>query len=635
MIKKRLAFLANGWYNKGICEIIKGMRRYTEKKGIDIFLFLTYSQFRESREYNDGEFNIHRLPDYHDFDGVIFIPDSFSSVHEAQRICKEMKENDIPLVSIGCKMEGIGFISCNNYKSMSILCEHLAAEHDIKRVAFIAGHKENGESNDRLAGCRDTFAKYGVEIRKKDIYYCNWEYATVVKAAKKIASDKSGLPDMVVCANDVAAMAVCSTFQDMGIKVPEDVKVTGYDNIPLARAFSPSITTMEQPYEEMGYMSVEALYELAGKTGDGLRTGISKLIIGESCGCERDEQAVRIRSDLARENFVTAENNILFERSSIDIENAMFKTKSYEELPQILQEYFEHSHEYERDGFAIVMEKAYAKNIYSPDADLKTTGYAETMSVPVMIKKGHVGGISEFKTRELVPGYKKTSKTHIYIFSSLHSRNNIFGYVVMKDAIDHIEDRSLYTYMSRMGESFEKYRKIMRLDQVNEKLYELSVRDSLTGLFNRYGYETTVVGAFKKDNELGKKDVLIFIDINRLKYINDTFGHLQGDMAIRTVGSVISECIPKDWFVVRYGGDEFLIFGSLQGETDIDYLCERISSTVEKRGEELRLPYRLSASSGYLITEPGPGKTMEEYVEIADRRMYENKKRTYLDNLTI
>ena len=511
------------------------------------------------------------------------------------------------------------------------MCKHLAEKHDIKRVALIAGHKDNAESNERLNGCRDTFEEYGVRLSDKDIFYCNWEYEAVVKAAKKIASDKRGLPDVIVCANDVGAMAVCATLEEVGYSIPKDVKVTGYDNVYLTRAYSPSITTMAQPYEEMGYGSAEAIYEMAESGQCIIKNNISKLIIGESCGCAHDEAAVSARKKLAQENFLTAENNIIFERTSIDIENALFRSKSYEELEGVLQEYFRSNHDYERDGFAIVLNHAYAQNIYSDDIDLKEMGYDRSMKVVVALSKNKAYGVDDFETQKLIPQYKNTKGSHVYVISSLHSRNNIFGYVIMKDAMDHVEDRSLYAYMSRLGESFEKYRKIMRLDQVNARLRELSVKDSLTGLYNRYGYDSVIKKRYENDFSKSEKDVVIFMDINRLKYINDTFGHLQGDMAIRTIGTVIHECIPKEWVAIRYGGDEFLIFGALKEEPNVDYLCERLISTIEKRGEELRLPYKLSASCGHLITDPCSETTLEQYVETADKYMYENKRLSYLE----
>lgn len=629
-MKKKIAVIANGWYNRGLSDIMKGITAYTGQRGIDVFLFLTYSTFRDSVEYNDGEFNIHRLPKYDDYDGVIFIPDSLSSPREAERLRSEFVDNGVKAVSVGTQVEGLSYVSCNNYESMCVMCRHLAKDHDIKRAAFIAGHKDNAESNERLNGCRDTFDKYGIRLDDRDVFYCNWEYEAVVKASKKIATDKRGLPDVIVCANDVGAMAVCATLENMGYSIPKDVKVTGYDNVYLTRAFSPSITTMAQPYEEMGYDSALAIYEMAQSDQCVVKNSISKLIIGESCGCAHDEAAVSARKKLAAENFLTSENNIIFERTSIDIENAIFKSKSYEDLSAVLQEYFKANHEYERDGFAIVLKHAYAQNIYSDDTDLKEMGYGRSMNVVVALSKNKAYGIDDFETKDLIPQYKNTKGSHVYVISSLHSRNNIFGYVIMKDAMDHVEDRSLYAYMSRLGESFEKYRKIMRLDQVNARLRELSVKDSLTGLYNRYGYDSMIRKRYINDLSKSERDVIIFIDINRLKYINDTFGHLQGDMAIRTIGTVINECIPKEWVAIRYGGDEFLIFGALKEEPSVDYLCERLTSTIEKRGEELRLPYRLSASCGHLVTDPSSDMTLEQYVETADKYMYENKRRSYL-----
>ena len=630
-MKKKIAVIANGWYNRGLSDIMKGITAYTGQRGIDVFLFLTYSTFRESVEYNDGEFNIHRLPKYDDYDGVIFIPDSLSSPREAERLRSEFVKNRIKAVSIGTPMEGVSYVSCNNYESMCVMCRHLAQNHDIKRAAFIAGHKDNAESNERLNGCRDTFDKYDIRLDDRDVFYCNWEYEAVVKAAKKIATDKRGLPDVIVCANDVGAMAVCATLEDMGYSIPKDVKVTGYDNVYLTRAFSPSITTMAQPYEEMGYDSALAIYEMKESDQCIVKNNISKLIIGESCGCAHDEAAVSARKKLAAENFRTSENNIIFERTSIDIENALFKSKNYEDLPVVLQEYFSSNHDYERDGFAIVLKHAYAQNIYSDDTDLKEMGYGTSMKVVVALSKNKAYRIYDFETKDLIPQYKNSKGSHVYVISSLHSRNNIFGYVIMKDVMDHVEDRSLYAYMSRLGESFEKYRKIMRLNQVNARLRELSVKDSLTGLYNRYGYDSVIKERYLNDHSRSKRDVIIFIDINRLKYINDTFGHLQGDMAIRTIGTVINECIPNEWVAIRYGGDEFLIFGELKEEPSVDYLCERLTSTIEKRGEELRLPYRLSASCGHLVTDPLSDMTLEQYVETADKYMYENKRRSYLE----
>lgn len=630
-MKRKIAVIANGWYNRGIKEMMEGMSYYAEDKGIDIFLFLTYSQYKETEEYNIGEFNIHRLPDFSDFDGVVIVPGSLSSEKESERIRQELTAQNIPAVSIGERREGMGYVSCENYNSVCVMAEHMAEEHGVRRVKIMAGHRENSESNDRIKGIKETFKKYGVTIEESDIFYCNWEYNTVKKATKGLLTSRDGLPDLIMCANDYSAMAVCTSLEEEGYSVPDDVLVTGYDNVDAGRAYSPSITTLAQPYGDMGYGSIEMLYEMI-EQGSILEKSYScHLVIGESCGCDGGTEADEARRKLANKSYINSEENIIYGWNYSNIESSFFRTKHYSELPEILQTHFQKYHDYEQDDFAIVLEHAYKQNIMSGDIDLKVTGYSEDMEILVGLHDGMAYSREHFNSKEIVPEYQPDNRSHIYTILSLHSRNNIFGYVVMKDVMKHIEDRSLYEYVTRLGEIFEKYRKTMRLNMVNAELLELSVKDSLTGLYNRLGYERLVKPYFEEAQKAGKANAILFMDINRMKSINDTYGHLQGDMAIRIIASVIQECIPKEWMAVRYGGDEFIIIGVCEDELMLQYLCERMSSTAAKRGEELMLPYKLSASSGYMLSSPNDDKPIEQYVMMADEYMYKNKRRSYED----
>lgn len=628
-MKRKIAIIANGWYNKGLQDLYKGIYRYAEPRSIDVFMFLTYSQFRETNEYNKGEFNVYRLPDYRDFDGVIFVPGSLSSGEEAERIRKELVEANISAVSIGEHLEGLGLVDCDNYDSMKNLCEYLVENCDINSVAFMAGHRENDESNLRLAAAKEVLGKAGIKLDEKNTYYCNWEYSSVCKAAAKLAQKRKMMPDAILCANDYGAMAVCATLEDAGYDVPGDVIVTGFDNVDLSRAYSPSITTLAQPYELMGYGSMELIYEQIETGKVGTRNYSCELIKGESTGFSDEENTVKARKLLAQDNFLAGERNILFEWTNSNIENAFFKAKRVEDLPGTLLSHFLRFNEYEGDGFAVVIDDLYRQNIYNSDINLVRDGFEKNMQVVVGIDGDETYQMESFETRKIIPNYVEDSNSHLYLITSLHSQDNIFGYIVMKDAIGHVVDRSLGTYTSRLGELFEKYRKAMRLDCLNSELLELSVKDSLTGIYNRLGYERVAKAYFNDVHKLGRNCAILFIDLNRMKHINDRFGHLQGDMAIRTVATVITECIPNDWKAIRYGGDEFVIIGACDDEQTLKYICERISSTITKRGEELRLPYKLTASAGYMLSAPGADETLEKYVVLADEYMYKNKKRTY------
>lgn len=632
-LKNKIAVIANGWYNRGLADTMKGIMRGADEQGSDVFLFLSYSQFRETEYYNKGEFNIHKLPDFHDFDGVIIMPDTLSSKPEAERLGQLLVDERIPAVSIGVLMDGLGFISGENYNSMKLLVEHLIEEHHIKSAIYIAGHKDNRESERRGTAVKETLLEHGINFSSNDIYYSNWEFVGAKNATRDVCRRKDGLPDAIICANDYTAMAACLELDELGYKVPGDVIVTGYDNVDVSRAFYPSLTTIAQPYDYMGYSAVQVLYEIVnGSDAKLLRTAPGTLIKGESCGCDKGETA-----DIARKYYCTkshelSEENVIFEWTANDIEKAIFKCNRIDKVPRALKDHFENNHGYEGDGFCLVMDPLYKQAVYNRELSLRRDGYSRIMDVIVSLKNDKAQYIDTIDSRSIVPDYELDDVSHLYIVASVHNRANIFGYVVLKDRIQLVENRSLYAYLSRMGECFEKYRQTMRLNSANEELLELSTRDSLTGLYNRYGYERIVTPKFEENHILGKHNAILFADINRMKYINDQFGHLQGDMAIRTIAAVIQECVGKDWMAIRYGGDEFIMIGACEDEMAIQYLEERIMSTVSRRGIEMKLPYTLSVSCGHMISSPTDTTTLAEYVKQADEHMYKTKKRMYEEN---
>ena len=131
---------------------------------------------------------------------------------------------------------------------------------------------------------------------------------------------------------------------------------------------------------------------------------------------------------------------------------------------------------------------------------------------------------------------------------------------------------------------------------------------------------------FKKATEKNHSCAVIFLDINRMKYINDNFGHLQGDLAIRTIASAISQIAPEPWIGIRYGGDEYLVIGECNNEDEVKSLVEELEAGIKKQVSKMKLPFHLTVSSGYIMTDPSSSYSLSEYIQKADDSMYENKK---------
>ena len=158
-----------------------------------------------------------------------------------------------------------------------------------------------------------------------------------------------------------------------------------------------------------------------------------------------------------------------------------------------------------------------------------------------------------------------------------------------------------------------------------EQLRMLSLTDELTGLYNRRGLfalgEHTLRIARRRARGLG----IIYVDVDGLKAVNDRFGHAQGDEALRTVADVIRASTRESDVAGRVGGDEFVILVEDEPAVTAD-LLQRLRRRVEHGNAKGGRSYQLSLSLGAADWEPGDRATLQELIERADQRMFDDKR---------
>ncbi len=158
-----------------------------------------------------------------------------------------------------------------------------------------------------------------------------------------------------------------------------------------------------------------------------------------------------------------------------------------------------------------------------------------------------------------------------------------------------------------------------------DSLFEENMTDEQTGCYNRKGlrYYTDVIIEDAKEN---KRDLFVCVaDLNGLKHINDTYGHAAGDEAIRVVSKELKNAAPAGCKAVRIGGDEFLLFASVdKGNTEPDEFGIKLDKGIEAYNAAHSNPYSVGASYGWVLLPPGADMTsLDEYIEKADKKMYE------------
>lgn len=169
-------------------------------------------------------------------------------------------------------------------------------------------------------------------------------------------------------------------------------------------------------------------------------------------------------------------------------------------------------------------------------------------------------------------------------------------------------------------------RDITERKRQEEALRALSLVDELTGLYNRRGFLTLAQQQLKLARRSQRELVLLFIDMDDFKEINDTFGHNEGDIALTRAAGILRHTFRDSDIIARLGGDEFVVLATDTGETGSEIIVNRLRRELFERNTRDGYPYRLSFSVGAARFDPEAPPSIEELLATADAMLYEQKK---------
>jgi diguanylate cyclase (GGDEF)-like protein/PAS domain S-box-containing protein len=161
---------------------------------------------------------------------------------------------------------------------------------------------------------------------------------------------------------------------------------------------------------------------------------------------------------------------------------------------------------------------------------------------------------------------------------------------------------------------------------LREELINLSLVDALTGLNNRRGFYHLASQQLKVARRTDNSALLIFADIDRMKWINDTLGHKAGDGALIEAADVLRDTFRESDILGRIGGDEFAVLAIEVDPAESEDILERLQNTVELRNAETARKYELALSLGIVTCHPDRNAALEDLMAEADERMYEHKR---------
>lgn len=606
--KKIIALCAYRVYDSQVFTFVSELNRLLGEIDCSLFIYAINAEIGNGGEVIP-EVAVFDLIPYDKVDAVVIMDEKIKSRETVQGILDKANDNNVPAIIIDGDYDDASLVKFDYAKGFESVVRHVIENHHVMRPHFMAGKRDSEFSNERIQVFKKVIAENGIAYDDSMLSYGDfWSLPSRAAAEELLKRDR--LPEAVICANDIMALNVCDVFHGAGVRVPEDVIVSGFDGIDEVFWATPSITTAKCD----GKVLAQAITEVVGKVLTGERN-IHKWIVptfiaNDSCGCPRFNQ------DLL--SAINGLNNRFYHHQ--DDMHIMQAYTSKIMGGSSLNESLQHLRNPLTQNMCIVVERSCF--------DLERNFLFEDIEPgkKLILYDSYIDEdkISRYNPDIIVPHLQEIMDTgYPLIFNCLEYMGKSPGFVCYSyprfDLVDYSKTPTLTNFigMGLGGYIINRYQQFLR-----DKLSMMYQHDALTGLLNRLAFRTKVEELRDDPKNHGQKLTLLLADLNGLKQINDSLGHASGDQAISTVAKALVTCSPNRALVVRFGGDEMMSF--ILGECDSDKIISDMKIYLENASKTL--DFEVTASVGTYVTEFGPDTDMHKIVILADQEMYKIKR---------
>jgi LacI family transcriptional regulator len=202
-------------------------------------------------------------------------------------VIQALRADGIPAVAVG-KQPGLPYVDVDNYGGARMATEHLL-QLGYRRIATITGPLNHLHVQDRLAGYRDALEAHGIPYDEALVVEGGFTEVGAMAALSRLLPLR---PEAIFVQSDTMAAGVLRALRSQNLRIPEDIAIVGFDDIPLASLLDPPLTTVRQPIRLLGFMAVELLLDLLNGQGNQERRKTLfpvELVVRSSCGVTRRE----------------------------------------------------------------------------------------------------------------------------------------------------------------------------------------------------------------------------------------------------------------------------------------------------------------------------------------------------------
>ncbi|MBR5960412.1 MAG: GGDEF domain-containing protein [Clostridia bacterium] len=602
----------------------------------DVIIFTTVGFFSSQNEYDSQERGMFSFAPIEQLDGIIVAPDTYEIEGFRDQLYEELKRRaKCPVVSIRHQEDDYDCVYTDENLAIRPLMKHLLEDHGLKRIAFLAGYEGHPDGEKRLQVYKEEMAAHGLTVdEEKDIAHGTMWINCGDMAYEAFFSDPERRPEAVVCANDFMAIGLMRTLRKNGIRIPEDVIVTGFDNVQNYALNEPMLTTVEQNFEEMASKAMEELdRQIRGEYGENEKKTIKRiaiggqLILGESCGCGGRGEDFYVRTSMERAELVDSMNSREVSMTYLTIElNACDDLK---DLHRVLVNKMDDTRMV-RDYYLCLFEKGkdgYGEPVFAEEQ----TDQACLVHV-MRDRQDHGMPMITFDRCKLLPEMaERADEPQVLYLVLLHQREKAYGYALFHYQPGEVPTNFFQHWNIILSGALSNMHKRDELKMLYEERRLSSITDVMTRLLNRRGLEEQLSPIWQRLCARGESAAFISFDMDRLKQINDTYGHQAGDYAIRLTGDAIRRAAPKDAILARMGGDEFLAVMPRADDQSAKRFMRDFQKQLKALNKQEDRAFNVEASCGAVVIHMNGLSTIEECIQRSDEELYRQKEKRHTE----
>lgn len=472
------------------CEFLQGIHESAKKLGYDVIVFTNSSNIQRdmfTSDFSKAEFNIYRLIACTELDGIIFAAGKFNHDGVVDSITEIILSSSIPCVVTEMEHEHFPFIFSEQSDMFYSLTNHMITVHHASVLYCLTGPKGNYQAEKRLSGFMKAVSEAGIADKAK-IFYGDFWKSSAITLANKLADGEIPMPDAIVCASDIMALSLCDTLQSKGIRIPDDVKITGFDGNILALTHYPSLTTSSKTEYYLGQSAVKKLYGIITDTLIKDTPYPAELKIGESCGClNKNDEQIKLNQLLERNWEYHRTTYEMYISSNYFIKLA--EPDSFDEFIETLKGLCHLLKSWENLDLCLCTD--WFKNIGN-SCNFRSEGYSKQMQLVISKIYGQNDEKDgyNFNTKYLLPSLATPHSPKLIIFTPLHYNLQVLGYLATsyKSATDYRCDYYYNNWCDAIANGLMVLKNKIYARQIEKKIEEYSVKDLLSGMLNRKGF---------------------------------------------------------------------------------------------------------------------------------------------------